>query len=97
MKRLLLTLLLSLSAACSILPDIPFTGGGEEPPAAPQTAVGEVLHEAEGLLIEIRWWALLAVLFFPAARTAVGQFLAAVFSALAVPFKLIREKFEKKA
>lgn len=97
MKRYLLLAATATLFSCSLLPDGGFFGGSNDPKEpAPTTAVGEVLNETTDLLVEFRWWMLLAILFFPQARTAVSTFIQTVFSALTVPFQMVREWHKAK-
>ena len=97
MKKAFLLIYLTL-VSCSILPDVGWGGGGDDPKQAPpQTAAGEILNETTDLLTEFRWWLLIGLLFFPQVRTAIGTFLLAVFQAAQVPFLMIRTWYESRS
>jgi hypothetical protein len=96
MRKAFLLIYITL-LSCSILPDIGWGGGEDDPKQAPpQTAVGEVLDETTDLLVEFRWWLLIGLLFFPQVRIAIGNFLLAVFQAAQVPFLMIRAWYETR-
>ena len=95
MKKAFLLIYLT-AVSCSVLPDISWGGGDDPKQAPPQTAAGELLDETTDLLVEFRWWMLIGLLFFPQVRTAVGNFLLAVFQAAQVPFLMIRQWYESR-
>lgn len=95
MKKAFLVIYLAV-VSCSVLPDIGWGGDDDPKPAPPQTAVGEVLDETTDLMVEFRWWLLIGLLFFPQVRTAIGNFLLAVFQAAQVPFLMMRAWYESK-
>lgn len=96
MRKAFLLIYITL-LSCSILPDIGWGGGEDDPKQAPpQTAVGEVLSETTSLLVEFRWWLLIGLLFFPTVRVSIGAFLLAIFQAAQVPFLMIRMRYDSR-
>jgi preprotein translocase subunit SecG len=68
-------------------------GGGGESDVPKQTATGEILDETTSLMAELRWLLILALLFIPQAREAVGVFVKSLFTALALPFTRLVARF----
>ena len=48
----------------------------------------EAIEATTGLMVEFRWWMLIAILLVKQARVAVGIFLTNVFEAAALPFTM---------
>jgi len=97
MKRYLSLVVFLALVGCSLLPDVGLFGGSSDPKEpVPTTAVGELLNETTGLLVEFRWWMLLAILFFPQARIAAASFIQSVFTAASIPFQMAQNWYKNK-
>lgn len=88
-------LLLSVMVSCQSLN--PFNWGEEsaEDEAPPANAVTATLNDVTDSAQSWAWLSILLVFVFPQARQPIVAFISSVFTALALPFNLLIDKFKK--